>query len=57
MPFCPYDSQYMAPGLEDSLQQDTGYDTPSDALPPQGGALGSPVVPGFGLIGQASSTG
>ena len=55
MPFCPYDNQYMAPGLEDSLVQDSGFDTPSDGLPPQGGAMGSPVVPGFGLIGQQSS--
>ena len=52
MPFCPWDNQYMAPGLEDSLQQDTGYDTPSDGLPPQGGGnMGAPVVPAYGLVG------
>ena len=50
-PFCPWDGQYAAPGLEDNLQADNGMDTPSDGLPPGGGNMGAPVVPAYGLVG------
>ena len=52
VPFCPWDGQYSAPGVEDGLQPDNGADLPSDGLPPQGSAMGLPAVPGFGMVGQ-----
>ena len=48
-PFCPWDGQYAAPGLEDNLQADN--DGHAVRRLPPGGNMGAPVVPAYGLVG------